>query len=84
MSDTKNKSISLPRDDAESFAAIAKANGMSLSAWLVAAGRKERARESARIWAESIEDPDVASDLAPYLTRTQTSRAAALRELDAA
>jgi hypothetical protein len=83
MSDNKNRSLSLPRTDLEDFRRYADELGMSLSAWLVAAGRRERARQSAQAYAQFVADPEVAAELAAWEATTAPHRAAEWARLHA-
>lgn len=81
MSDTRNRSVSLPVDALEQFKELAAARNMSLSAWLVEAGRRQWARESAEAFARFVADPEVKREQAAWIETTRPWREARRRRL---
>jgi hypothetical protein len=75
MADVRNRSISIPAESLDKFKQQAAAREMSVSAWLVEAGNRQRARESAEAYAEFMRDPQVRADLASWREFTRPWRA---------
>jgi hypothetical protein len=58
--------VSLPADAHAQFQARAEQAGLTLSAWLVAAGRERMLRESMQAYAEFIAQPQIAEQLEAF------------------
>lgn len=70
-----NRSVSLPTADLEELKAYADELGVTLTAWILAAAREKRARQSAAGFAEFVSDPEVAKQLDAWHAHTDTLRA---------
>jgi hypothetical protein len=71
------KGIALPPEVHAEFKTRAEQAGLSLAAWVTAAGRQAARRQAAQAYAAALQEPDMAAEVAQWLSHAAPAGQAA-------